>query len=269
MLHTQQTAEHLPRAGARARGRLNGRLGVTALSMLLLGALWIIAATQTADSSVLPQPWELIAPFARGVASGELPYHLGWTLMRVITSFALAMSLGIALGLAMGRYPAVNRWLDAWLVIFLNLPALVLIVLCYLWIGLTETAAIAAVTLNKIPNVATVIREGARSLDPGLSDMAHAYRLPWLRRMRHVVLPQLMPFITASARSGVAVIWKIVLVVEFLGRSNGVGFQIHLYFQLFDVTMVLVYAFSFIAVMLAVEWLVLQPMERRAARWRQ
>ena len=70
------------------------------------------------------------------------------------------------------------------------------------------------------------------------------------------------------AASGVAVIWKIVLVVEFLGRSNGVGFQIHLYFQLFDVAMVLVYAFSFIAVMLAVEWLVLQPWERRVRRWR-
>ena len=46
------------------------------------------------------------------------------------------------------------------------------------------------------------------------------------------------------------------------------GFQIHLYFQLFDVAMVLVYAFSFIAVMLAVEWLVLQPWERRVRRWR-
>jgi NitT/TauT family transport system permease protein len=66
----------------------------------------------------------------------------------------------------------------------------------------------------------------------------------------------------------VAVIWKIVLVVEFLGRSSGIGFQIHLYFQLFDVAMVLVYALSFIAVMLLVEWILLQPWERRATRWR-
>jgi NitT/TauT family transport system permease protein len=87
-------------------------------------------------------------------------------------------------------------------------------------------------------------------------------------RLRHVVLPQLAPFIAGAARSGVALIWKIVLVVEFLGRSSGVGFQIHLYFQLFDVGMVLVYALSFIAVMLAVEWLILQPWERRVRRWR-
>ncbi|MBU2961100.1 ABC transporter permease [Citreicella sp. C3M06] len=242
---------------------------VTAVSLGGLAALWIMAATLSDDASVLPQPWQLLPAFLRALGSGELGFHLGMTLMRVVCSFGLAMSVGIALGLAMGRLPRLDRWLDPWLVVFLNLPALVLIVLCYLWIGLTETAAIVAVTLNKIPNVATVIREGARALDPGLDAMAGIYRMPFLRRMRHVVLPQLAPFITASARSGVAVIWKIVLVVEFLGRSNGVGFQIHLYFQLFDVAMVLVYAFSFIAVMLAVEWLALQPLERRASRWRQ
>ncbi|SMC60114.1 ABC transporter permease [Primorskyibacter flagellatus] len=238
------------------------------LSILGLFLLWIVCAALTADATILPQPWTLIGPAAQQIRSGELLYHLGATLLRVIWAFALAMGIGIALGLAMGRSNQLNRWLDPWLVIFLNLPALVLIVLCYLWIGLNETAAIIAVTLNKIPNVATVIREGARALNPDLEAMARVYRMSWTARMRHVTLPQLAPFITAAARSGIAVIWKIVLVVEFLGRSNGVGFQIHLYFQLFDVTMVLIYALSFIAVMLAVEWLLLQPWERRIRRWR-
>ena len=238
------------------------------LSIAGLFGLWIVAAALTGDPQVLPQPWGLAAPLVQELRSGELIRHLGATLLRVVWAFGLAMGLGLALGLAMGRLPRLNAWLDPWLVIFLNLPALVLIVLCYLWIGLTETAAILAVTLNKIPNVTTVIREGARALDPQLDAMAHVYRMGRLARLRHIVLPQMAPFITAAARSGVAVIWKIVLVVEFLGRSSGVGFQIHLYFQLFDVAMVLVYALSFICVMLAVEWLLLQPWERRVRRWR-
>ncbi|MFW2543704.1 ABC transporter permease [Primorskyibacter sp. 2E107] len=238
------------------------------LSILGLLSLWVLAAFLTADPQTLPQPWDLFEPFVRELRSGALFMHLGATLMRVIWAFTLAMGLGVALGLAMGRSPRLNAWLDPWLVIFLNLPALVLIVLCYLWIGLNETAAILAVTLNKVPNVTTVIREGARALDPQLDDMARVYRLNWITRLRHVVLPQLAPFIAAAARSGVAVIWKIVLVVEFLGRSSGVGFQIHLYFQLFDVAMVLVYAFSFICVMLLVEWVLLQPWERHVTRWR-
>ncbi|XDA99043.1 ABC transporter permease [Sulfitobacter sp. LCG007] len=238
------------------------------LSIAALLCLWQVAAMLANDPQVLPRPLDLLPLFRSEIASGELQYHLGHTLLRVLWAFMLAMGIGLALGLAMGRSPALNRWLDPWLVIFLNLPALVLIVLCYLWIGLTETAAILAVTLNKVPNATTVIREGARALDPQLDAMARVYRMPWRARMRHVVLPQLAPFIAAAARSGVAVIWKIVLVVEFLGRSSGIGFKIHLYFQLFDVARVMVYAFSFIAVMLLVEWLFLQPWERRAARWR-
>lgn len=231
--------------------------------------LWIIFSALMADPQVLPTPWALVPLFSQEIASGELWRHLGATLLRVAWAFCLAMALGMAIGMAMGRSEGLNRWLDPWLVVFLNLPALVLIVLCYLWIGLTEAAAIAAVTLNKVPNVAIVIREGARALDPQLDALGRVYRMSWRARMRHVILPQLAPFVAAAARGGVAVIWKIVLVVEFLGRSSGVGFQIHLYFQLFDVAMVLVYAFSFIAVMLIVEWTFLQPWERRTSRWRR
>ena len=72
----------------------------------------------------------------------------------------------------------------------------------------------------------------------------------------------------AAARSGLALIWKIVLVVELLGRSNGVGFQLGIYFQLFDITGILAYTFAFAAVILAIEAGVLQPLERRATRWR-
>ncbi|WP_454289418.1 ABC transporter permease [Rhizobium arsenicireducens] len=241
---------------------------VRALSLGALLLVWIGAAALTADPSILPQPWALGEPFARAAGSGALPYHLAMTLGRVVMAFVPAMAIGVALGFLMGRFPAFDRWLDPWLVVFLNLPALVLIVLCYLWIGLNETAAIIAVVLNKIPNVATLIREGARALDPNLDAMAKVYRMSSLARLRHVVVPQLAPYIAGAARAGIAVIWKIVLVVEFLGRSSGIGFQIHFYFQLFDVAMVLVYSLTFIIVMLIVEALILQPLERRARAWR-
>ncbi|MEO1138403.1 MAG: ABC transporter permease subunit [Pseudomonadota bacterium] len=243
-------------------------LSIRVLSLLGLLLLWTLLALAAADPLVLPTPFSLLQPAWTATTSGELPYHLGRTVLRVIWAFSLAMGIGLALGLMMGLNHKIDQWLDPWLVVFLNLPALVLIVLCYLWIGLNETAAIIAVTLNKIPNVVTVIREGARALDPGLASMARVFDMPFGTRLRHVILPQMAPFIAGAARSGLAVIWKIVLVVEFLGRSDGIGFQIHLYFQLFDVTHVLIYAFAFIAVMLAVEWSLLQPWERRTRRWR-
>jgi NitT/TauT family transport system permease protein len=86
--------------------------------------------------------------------------------------------------------------------------------------------------------------------------------------MRHIILPQLAPYLGAAARSGLSLVWKIVLIVELLGRPNGVGFEIGVAFQLFDVTRILAYALAFIAVMLTVETFLVQPLERRIAHWR-
>jgi NitT/TauT family transport system permease protein len=241
---------------------------VRALSLLGLIAFWALLAQLNGDPRVLPGPGDVAPRIWSELMSGELLRHIGATLLRVVAAFTLAMAIGVALGLVMGRSVSVNRWLDAWLVVFLNLPALVVIVLCYLWIGLNEVAAVAAVAINKIPMVTAMMREGARALDPSLDAMARVFGMGAWKRLRHVVFPQLAPHLASSARSGISLIWKIVLVVEFLGRSSGVGFKIHLYFQLFNVTMVLAYALAFIVVMLAIETLILQPIENRARAWR-
>ena len=61
---------------------------------------------------------------------------------------------------------------------------------------------------------------------------------------------QLAPYLAAAARSGLSLVWKIVLIVELLGRPNGVGFEIGTAFQLFDVRRILAYAIVFVLVML-------------------
>jgi NitT/TauT family transport system permease protein len=195
--------------------------------------------------------------------------HLGATLGRVGAAFVLAMAIGSAIGLALGTSAAADRVFGGWLTLFLNLPALVTIILCYVWFGLTETAALLAVAVNKIPNVAATLREGGRALSRDLAEMAAVYRLGWRDRLLHVTAPQLAPFFAVAARNGLALVWKIVLVVELLGRPNGVGFQLHAYFQLFDIAAILAYAFGFIIVVQAIELFILEPWERHAARWRR
>ena len=159
--------------------------------------------------------------------------------------------------------PLTHHFTDA------GLPALrIAIGLIYVWFGLNEVAAIAAVALNKLPTTVVTMREGARALDPSLAEMAQSFRMPRWRTLRHVALPQLAPYLFAAARSGLALIWKIVLVVELLGRSNGIGFQIQIYFQLFDVTLILAYTLAFLLVAQLIEWVVMQPLENWAMRWR-
>lgn len=237
------------------------------LSLGGMAASWQLAAMLAGPRS-LPAPLDVLRRLLVEAQSGALAFQLGVTLLRVAASFTIAMAIGTALGVVMGRSRLVDRLADPWLVLLLNLPALVVIVLAYIWIGLNEIAALVAVALNKIPNAIVTMREGARTLDPQLDEMAAVFRVPFGRRLRHMLIPQLAPYLAATARSGLSLVWKIVLVVELLGRSNGVGFEINLAFQLFDLTLLLAYALPFVALMLAVEFLVLQPWERNVSRWR-
>jgi NitT/TauT family transport system permease protein len=238
------------------------------LSLFGFLAVWWVGAYLATSSTLLPGP-QRVALFAwHECLTGALPAAFGATLTRVLIAFVLAMLGGTALGYVSGRSARVNGWVDPWVVIGLNLPVLVVIVLAYIWVGLNDAAAILAVVLAKAPTVVVTVREGARALDPGLAEMARAFHLPPWRRLRHVVLPQLLPYIAAAGRSGLSITWKIVLVVELLGRPSGVGYALNLFFQNFNVTGILAYGLTFAGLMLVVEAAVLQPLERRATAWR-
>jgi NitT/TauT family transport system permease protein len=236
-------------------------------SLLVLIAAWY-AGSEMAGQRMLPGPQTVALAVWAEAQSGALAFNLGVTLARVAISFVIAMAIGTAFGLWMGRSRLADNLFDPWLVALLNLPALVIIVLAFVWGGLTETAGIIAVALNKLPNATVTVREGARSLDRQLDEMAKVFRMtPWVR-LRHVLAPQLAPYIAAATRSGLSLVWKIVLIVELLGRPNGVGFEIGTAFQLFDVTRILAYAIAFVLVMLAIETFLVQPVERHVSRWR-
>lgn len=237
------------------------------LSFAVFLATWWIGSLILGDAK-LPAPPAVLAVATAEAKSGALFLHLGATLARVTLAFVLAMTLGSALGYLMGRVRLADRLGDPWLILLLNLPALVVIVLAYIWAGLTEVAAIAAIAINKLPTAVVTLREGARALDPALDEMAVAFAMPRARAFRHVVLPQLVPYIAAAARSGLSLVWKIVLVAELLGRPNGVGFEIGVAFQLFDIPRLLTYSLSFAAVVLLIETALVQPFELRLSRWR-
>ena len=244
----------------------NKYLAIISFTLLIL--LWYGVALFV-NNSLLPTPLVVAQVFWQEIKSGQLLSHLGITLLRLVASFTIAMFLGCAIGIILGRNKKLDAFFDNWLVIFLNIPALVTIILCYVWFGLIESAAILAVVINKIPNVIVTIREGTKALDKDLLEMAKSFNFSKKKTFFHVIWPQLHPFVMAATRSGLALIWKIILVVELLGRSDGMGYQLHLFFQLFDVASILAYTLAFIAVIQSIEIFILKPLDNKAMRWRR
>ena len=137
-------------------------------SILLFLGLWQVVSG-FADSRLFPGPISVLQSMVSEAHNGALLYHLGITLARVGVSFAVAMVIGVALGTTLGRLPWLDRWFHPWLVILLNVPALVVIILTYIWLGLVETALLVAVALNKNPKVAGPPPGGALGLGWGFA----------------------------------------------------------------------------------------------------
>jgi NitT/TauT family transport system permease protein len=237
------------------------------LSVLAIVLVWHIMALVSGDD-LLPGPIQVMKRIWAVMEDGTLLGHLGITLRRVVFSFTIAMIIGTAVGMVMGSREKFDAVLDGLLIFGLNIPALVVIILCYIWFGLTEIAAIVAVSVNKIPMVIVTLREGARSVDRDLMEVARVYKVPRIETFTKVYMPQLYPYLLVAARNGLALIWKIVLVVELLGRSDGVGFQLGTFFQFFDIEGILAYTFAFIFVILLFEAVIMRPLENHLARWR-
>jgi NitT/TauT family transport system permease protein len=239
------------------------------LSLAGFLGLWWAGALLADKPALLPGPAAVLGFAWRATLSGAMPRNIAFTGLRVAAAFTISMLIGAAVGYLAGRSPRADMLIDPWLVILLNLPVLVVVVLCYIWVGLNDIAAVLAVALVKIPTVVVTVREGARALDPGFDELATVYRVPLGPSIRRIVVPQLAPYLAAAGRSGLSITWKIVLIVELLGRPNGVGFALDELFQTFNVAGILAYGLSFAALMLLVEGALLRPWEERANAWRR
>ena len=231
--------------------------------IIIWQALAIILA-----SSVFPSVVDIVFELYNHIYDGELLNDLRITLIRVFITFIITMAIGIFFGIVMGISKKTDEFFNFLLVLGLNIPALVVIVICYIWFGLSDFAALLAVVINKVPIVIVNIREGTRVIEKKYMDLAKVYKVDKKDVFFKVFLPQLYPYIMASIRLSLSLIWKIVLVVELLGRSDGIGFKISMFFQYFDITSILAYSLAFIFVVLLIEKFILKPFENKILVWK-
>ncbi|WP_431926243.1 ABC transporter permease [Micromonospora wenchangensis] len=234
----------------------------------LLAAGWQLMA-HTSGSALIPGLGEIARNLADITTSGALAENVRVTLTRVVLGFAAAFVVSVAAGIAMGRSEWLRRFLEPAVLIGLATPGLVKALLCVIWFGVSLLNPVLTVALAAAPALTINVAQGVRSVDPALGEMAHVYRFDALTRLRYVWLPAIVPDLFTGARLGIAMAWKVIVLVEIFGLADGVGYQLNLEFSQHNVAGVLAWTVAFALVMAAIEYGLLQTLERRAVRWRR
>jgi NitT/TauT family transport system permease protein len=244
-----------------------GEYVIKASSVVVLIGMWFVGAA-ILPPSVMPAPPAVAQVLWDDMRSGEIWGDVAISMARIALAFCLAMAIALVLGFAMGLSKVAERFFDVWVIGCMTLPSLVLILTIYLVVGLNERAAVLASAIPVVPYLAINIWDGIKGIDQKLIDMSKAFHARKWHIIRSVVAPQLAPIMLASTRFGLGLIWKLVLFVELIGRSDGIGYKIEFYYQTFNMSEILAHAVLFMLIMLFIEIVLLGGLERRLFKWR-
>ena len=194
---------------------------------------------------------------------------IGITFARMTLGFLLALVLALPLGMLSGTSRTAERFLEPGVVLGLTVPGLVWALLCVIWFGVSLASSVIAVALGVLPSLVITVQHAVRSLGSDTHEMLRVFRVPSGTIIRKVWLPLLYSFTISGCRVGFSIAWKVIVLVEIFGMSNGVGYALNSAFSVQNVEAVLAWTLAFWATMLLVEHGVFRPLERHASHWKK
>lgn len=235
--------------------------------VVVLG-LWQFASGRLMDEALLPGPIQIAQALVEIWQSGRLFESFAATFSRIGIGFALSFLIGTVIGLL-----TQIKWFS-WFtrdatVIGLTAPGLVWALTGVIIWGFRPMGWIFAIVASTWALVSVNISEGIRALPAELLDMAKAFGVPKIDRQRHIVIPNLAPYVFNSIRFGFSIAWKVTVLTEVFASNKGIGFEMRVATQVFQLDKFFAWAFAFFAVALFLEKVVLQSFERRFFRWRK
>jgi len=218
---------------------------------------------------VLPPPLEAartLEGWAR--AGGELWPTLAITGRRAFAGLALSVLAGSLLGIAAGVSMTAATMARPWVTVLLGTPPIAWLVLAMLWFGTGDGTPVFTVFIACFPIVFVGGMQGARTLERRWHDLARAYHLPWHMRVLDVYLPHVVSYLFPAWIVALGSSWKVVVMAELLASDTGVGAQLATSRAQLDMPATLAWIGAVVLVLLALEYLLLEPIKREIERWR-
>lgn len=203
------------------------------------------------------------------VLRGEFWGPLLDSLQRYVIGLVIGIPLGVVLGLLIGASSVARGLINDTTLVLLALPTVVWAFLAFLWFGLTDSGPIIAVVLTVVPFVAVNVSAGVRGIDRGLVEMSRSFRVPWTRATRHLLMGGTLPNACTGMRLAFTAGWNSLLIVEWFGATSGVGWRARFWYDALRYPGFVAWVLVYVVLIIAVDRLMLLPLERRAFRWNE
>jgi NitT/TauT family transport system permease protein len=212
-------------------------------------------------------PSEVAWAFRELLLNGEIERHFYVSAAAFLAGLALAIVVGLPLGLIMGRLPTVEALLDPYVTSLNASPRIVWLPLMILWFGIGIWSKIAVVFAGAVFPLLINTYAGVKNVNQVLVNVARSFGANEWQLMKVVVLPNSLPYVIAGLRLAIGRAILGVVVGEFFGASQGLGYMIASAATNYKVDVVFVGVIIFMALSVGLT-LSVKALEARLARWR-
>lgn len=160
------------------------------------------------------------------LVDGDLVFHTSRTGFAYAVGVVAAMASGAACGLAMGWWRRFGSVVDPYVVFFSAMPRIALFPIIILIFGIGDVSRTIIVFLGVVFPVLFNAYIGAKQTPQLLIDVGRVFGYSHNRLFAAVVLPAALPYLIAGFRIGVTLGIIMIVVAEFLAASAGLGQQI-------------------------------------------
>lgn len=237
-------------------------------SLFLLFAAWE-GASAVYGALILPDPATVFATLAGLIESGAAWPELAVTARRALTGLALAIAAGSVLGMLAGVSLTASMMARPLVTVLLGTPPIAWLVLAMLWFGASDGTPVFTVFVACFPVIFVGALQGTRTLDSHLKDMATVFRLPARMKLFDLYLPHVASYLFPAWITALGTAWKVVVMAELLSSADGVGAALAVSRSHLDTAATLAWISAVVGSLLAVEYLLLEPIKRELERWRQ
>lgn len=236
-------------------------------SLFLFCAAWEFAGNRYGPL-ILPGPLESLGRLGQLLGSGEALPQLLISARRTFYGLGSALLAGTVLGLMAGRSLTAASLSRPLVTLLLGMPPIAWLVLAMLWFGMGDATPVFTVFVACFPIIFASAMQGARTLDNQLRSVARVYRLPWRMQLIDLYFPHVMSYLIPSWITALGTSWKVVVMAELLSSMDGVGAALAVSRAQLDTVTSLAWVVAILALLLAAEYLFLEPLKRHVERWR-
>jgi NitT/TauT family transport system permease protein len=202
-------------------------LALALLSLSLVFALWAgLSYSGAVENLFLPTPTQVWQAAVTESNTGILWPDIGASVWRIILGFTISSVVAVPVGLLMGSYKAFEAGFEPPISFMRYTPAVAFIPLTLIWFGTTTTQKLVILFIAIFFQEVLLVMDNVKNVPAPFIDMAYTLGLSQTQILRRVIFRSALPGIVDTLRISMGWGWTYLVVVELVGATNGLGFQI-------------------------------------------